>query len=146
MVQVSPFFETSFGKFVPSDRPTYRKLKRIRRLAAFAEAMASRWSRAQRRLPKNRFFRRGRSRRLATDAMLFIPFWQPRASPDAADRTVRFVAAETPLLRVFLEDHRSARHPVDVPASVVPLKLAPDELDALLAALEAWHEEVFLPW
>ena len=34
----APVFRTSFGMFVPCDRETYRKLKRIRHLAAFAEA------------------------------------------------------------------------------------------------------------
>ena len=134
--QISPVFVTRFGMHVPCDRPMYRKLKRIRHLSAFAEAMARRWTRAQRRLPKNRHFRRGRERRFVTDAMLFIPFWQPREG----------AAAASALLAMFMADYRSARHPVESPEKVVPLKLAPEEVDALLAALEAWHTEVFLPW
>ena len=144
MVQESSHvFVTRFGQYVPCNRPTYRKLKRIRHLAAFAEAMARRWTRAQRRLPKNRVFRRGRARRVVSDAMLFIPFWQPRAGSVEGSP---LHAGVTPLLEMFMQDYRSARNPVLTEAAVVPLKLAGEEIDALLAALERWHEEVFLPW
>jgi len=94
-------FQTRFGMFVPCDRETYRKLKRIRHLAGFAEVMARRWTRAQRRLPKNRVFRRGRERRVVTDAMLFGPFWIPGAQ-----------AMATPLLVRFMHAYARARHPV----------------------------------
>ena len=74
-------FRTSFGMFVPCDRETYRKLKRIRHLATFAEAERRRWDRSQRRLAHNRAFARrrgGRMLREAVDAarMIFAPFYE----------------------------------------------------------------------
>ena len=38
---------TSFGMFVPCDRQTYRKLKRIRHLVTLAEAERRRWDRSK---------------------------------------------------------------------------------------------------
>lgn len=128
-------FQTRFGMFVPCDRATYRKLKRIRHLAGFAEVMARRWTRAQRRLPKNRFFRRGRQRRAVTDAMLFAPFWLAGSK-----------ALATPLLVRFMHGYARARHPVATRDDVAPLGLEIAEIDALLRQLELWHREVFVPW
>jgi hypothetical protein len=38
-------FRTRFNLYVPCDRETYRKLKRIRHLVSFAEAERARWNR-----------------------------------------------------------------------------------------------------
>jgi hypothetical protein len=144
---ISQVFATRFGMYVPCDRAACKKLKRLRHLATFAEAMARRWSRAQRRLPKNRHFRRGRVSRPVTDAMLFIPFWHPRPVTPPIGMTLPVVsAAPTPLLETLMADYRNARSPVASAENVRPLILAADELDALLAALAMWHEQVFVPW
>ena len=78
---LSPVFRTAFAMFVPCDRETYRKLKRIRHLATFAEAERRRWHRSQRRQPHNRTFKRRRASgkivREPVDAtrMIFAPFY-----------------------------------------------------------------------
>jgi hypothetical protein len=128
-------FETRFGMFVPCDRETYRKLKRIRHLAGFAEVMARRWTRAQRRLPNNRVFRRGRERRVVTERMLFGPFWV------AGSRAVA-----TPLLVRLMQAYGRARHPVAVREEVEALGLDAGEIGALLERIEEWHRDVFVIW
>jgi len=128
-------FQTRFGMFVPCDRETYRKLKRIRHLAGFAEVMARRWTRAQRRLPKNRVFRRGRERRVVTEAMLFAPFWFPGAQ-----------AMATPLLVRFMQNYGRARYPVPTVGEVLLLGLDAVEIDLLLERIETWHKSIFRQW
>jgi len=134
-ISSTPVFRKRFGMFVPCDLPTYRQLKRIRHLLTFADAMARRWSRAQRRLPKNRWFWRGRQRRVVSDVMLFAPFWLPGT-----------VACSTDARELFLRDYHNARFPKASAEAVVPSELRADEVASLLEHLEQWHREVFVPW
>ena len=142
-------FRTSFDMYVPCDRATYRKLKRIRHLATFAEAERKRWDRSQRRLPHNRMFKRyrlrdanGRFFREPVDAarMIFAPFYDLQAAdaslslpPDAHQ------ARETLLASRFFDDYRAARHPKPTAAEVAPMKLSHAEIDELLAQIELWN-------
>jgi hypothetical protein len=131
---------TSFGMFVPCDRETYRKLKRIRHLATFAETERRRWDRSQRRLPHNRAFKRrrgpGRPERELVDAtrMIFQPFYE--LVP--AEGAVR-IAQESDRMRCFFEDYCAARHPKPAAADVTPLKMSIEQIDALLTQIEVWN-------
>jgi hypothetical protein len=142
-------FRTAFGMYVPCDRETYRKLKRIRHLATFAEAERKRWDRSQRRLPHNRTFKRfrlrdanGRFAREPVDArrMIFAPFYDL----DAAETSLGFprdarLARETDLMTRFFAAYRAARHPKPTAAAVEPLKLSVAEVDELLTRIEVWN-------
>ena len=142
-------FRTSFGLYVPCDRATYRKLKRIRHLATFAEVERRRWDRSQRRLPHNRTFKRHRLRdasgrfvREPVDPkrMMFAPFYELLA----ADVSLRFppdarLARETELLSRFFADYSAARNPKPTAAEVAPLKLSSAEIDDLLTRIEVWN-------
>jgi len=131
---------TSFGMFVPCDRETYRKLKRIRHLATFAEAERRRWDRSQKRLPHNRTFKRrcglGRPVRERADAarMIFQPFY----SLVPAEGDVR-MAQESDRMKCFFEDYRAARYPKPAAADVTPLKMSIEQIDALLIEIELWN-------
>jgi hypothetical protein len=139
-------FRTGFGMYVPCDRATYRKLKRIRHLATFAEAERKRWDRSQRRLPHNRTFKRRRTsgrpvRELVDPArMIFQPFYALHGAdsalglpPDARP------ARETDLFARFFADYRAARHPAATPAEVVAPTMSPAEIDDLLTQIEVWN-------
>jgi hypothetical protein len=140
---------TSFGRFVPCDRDTYRKLKRIRHLAAFAEVDRRRWDRSQRRLPKNRVFIRRRGSavvREPVDAlrMIFAPFYGLRLASHAGGMCAAYppdarLAEESELMARFMNDYHSARHPVANPADIRPLSLSATEIDALLQQIELWN-------
>jgi len=142
-------FRTSFGMFVPCERATYRKLKRIRHFATFAEAERRRWDRSQRRLPHNRNFKRfrlrdanGRFVRELVDArrMIFAPFY----ALDAADTSLGFppdarLARQTELLTRFSADYHAARHPKSAAGEVQPLQLSLAQIDDLLTRIEVWN-------
>jgi hypothetical protein len=135
---------TSFGHYVPCDRETYRKLKRIRHLAAFAEAERARWDRSQRRLPHNRAFKRRRGGavvREPVDArrMIFSPFFELRPAAAMELPADAVLASGTELRALFTEDYYNARRPVADPAAVRPLKLAPQQIDELLEQIELWN-------
>lgn len=138
--------QTSFGMYVPCDRETYRKLKRIRHLAGFAEAERRRWDRSQRRQPHNRTFKRRRAsgkvvRELVDGSrMIFAPFFAlvtvdaaPGYPPDAR------LTKPTELFVRFFDDYQAARHPKSNAAAVTPLKLSIHEIDALLEQIELWN-------
>jgi hypothetical protein len=148
--QLPTTYRTSFDRYAPCDRPTYKKLKRIRHLLTFAQVMARRWTRAQRRLPHNRVFRRGRDRKPVTDALIFGPFFQPALFELYLPRTGLTIketrAHPTPLLAQFLADYQNARTPISSPAQLQPLHLSPHQIDALLTPLEDWYRTTFLPW
>ena len=146
---VTTAFRTSFGMYVPCDRATYRKLKRIRHLATFAEAERRRWDRSQRRLPHNRTFKRfrlrdanGRFVREPADArrMIFAQFYdlQP-ADPSLGFPGDARLACATNLMTTFFADYEAARHPKATVAEVLPLKLSIAEIDDLLTRIEVWN-------
>lgn len=138
-------YPTRFGMFAACDRETYRKLKRIRHLAGFAEAECRRWNRSQRRLPHNRVFKRRRGGKVvrelvSAERMIFAQFFEfgpvdpaPGWPGDAR------VARGTQLLARFYADYGNARKPKVLPAEVVPLKLSPAEVDDLLGRIELWN-------
>jgi hypothetical protein len=138
-------FRTSFGMYVPCDRERYRKLKRIRHLAAFAEAERRRWDRSQRRLPHNRAFKRRRGGRVVREAvdaarMIFAPFYElPPADPSLGLPPDARPARETGLLPRFLADYHGARRPVPDAAAVRPPALTIAEVNALLERIEVWN-------
>ena len=143
-------YPTRFGMFAPCDKETYRKLKRIRHLAGFAEAERRRWDRAQRRLPHNRAFKRRRCRVVTPEPvderrMLFAPFFAPQsAAPSSTDSKFNWppdarLTAATELHARFLRDYQAARHPRPEPQDVRPLSLTPPEIDALLEQIELWN-------
>jgi hypothetical protein len=144
-VSTTPF-RTSFGLFVPCDRETYRKLKRIRHLAAFAEAERRRWDKSQRRLPQNRTFKRRRSsgkvvREMVDVArMVFAPFYNlPPTDPSLGLPADARVCRETELFARFFDDYRQARHPQADASAVGPMNLKAAEIDALLEQVELWN-------
>ena len=139
-------FRTSFGMFVPCDRETYRKLKRIRHLATFAEAERDRWDRSQRRLPHNRTFKRRRGpgrpvRELVDEArMIFALFYELHpADPALALPADAKIARQTDLMARFLDDYHQARHPKPQAAEVLPLKLSIDQINEILTQIEVWN-------
>lgn len=138
-------YRTSFGMFVPCDRETYRKLKRVRHLAGFAEAEARRWDRSQRRLPHNRAFKRRRGGRLVREPvdegrMVFAPFYELKAAvPGRGLREDARVVCGTALLAAFRADYDAARRPVPEAGMVAPMQLAAHELDELLERIEVWN-------
>ena len=143
-------YRTRFGMFAPCDRETYRRLKRIRHLAGFAEAERRRWDRSQRRLPHNRAFRRRRGGRVvrepvSAERMVFGPLYELRpageaeAGAGAAWPAGARLARPTELFSRFFEDYHSARRPKATAGEVRPLKLAPAEIDRLLGQIELWN-------
>ena len=143
----SPFtvFRTRFNLYVPCDRETYRKLKRIRHLVGFDEAERARWNRSQRRQPHNRLFKRRRGGRVVREPvdatrMVFAPLFELRPAPE----TLRLppdaqLAHGTELLTLFYEDYLSAKHPVPDPAAVKPPRLTAPQVDQLLEQIELWN-------
>jgi hypothetical protein len=142
-------FRTSFGQYVPCDRATYRKLKRIRHLATFAEAERKRWDRSQRRLPHNRTFKRHRLRDAAgrfvrepVDArrMIFPSFYElVAADPSLGLPPDARLTRQTELFARFFADYRAVKHPKPTAGEVGPLKLSIAELDELLTRIEVWN-------
>ena len=138
-------FRTRFGMFVPCDRETYRKLKRVRHLAAFAEAERRRWGRAQRRLPQNRTFPRRRDGRRVRELvrpgrMIFGPFYAlAPAGPEARLPANARLATGTEMLSRFFADYDAARHPVTTAEEVGPMRLSAAEIDELLERIEVWN-------
>ena len=139
-------FRTSFGMFVPCDRETYRKLKRIRHLAGFAEVERRRWDRSQSRLAHNRKFKRrrpsGKIVREPVDEcrMIFLSFYGlSRAAAAACMPVDARMACTTPLHERFFESYRAARYPKPTAAEVQPLALSREEIDWLLEQIEVWN-------
>lgn len=138
-------FRTRFGMFVPCDRETYRKLKRVRHLAAFAEAERRRWDRAQRRRPQNRAFTRRRDGRPVREPvrpgrMIFAPFYAlAPAGPAPGMPADARLARGTELLSRFFAAYNAARHPGAQPADVRPMQLSAAEIDELLERIELWN-------
>ena len=138
-------FRTRFNLYVPCDRETYRKLKRIRHLVSFAEAERARWNRSQRRLPHNRAFTRRRGGRLVREPvdagrMIFGPFFELHPAP-AGLRLPQDakLAAGTELLTRFYEDYLNAKRPVPDPAAVKPPRLTARQIDQILEQIELWN-------
>ncbi len=137
-------FKTSFGKFVPCDKATYKKLKRINHLyTQFAWNEAYRWDKSQRRNPEKRTFRRYSAavkRKIKvpfTEAVLFEPFYKLRVSSPTERYPKRYVY-NTLLWDDFTDDMDSVRALKDTAEEVVPLKLSAEQIDDLLVKIEAW--------
>jgi hypothetical protein len=139
-------FPTGFGMFAPCDRQTYRKLKRIRHLAGFAEVERRRWDRSQPRLPHNRTFKRRRAsgkivrEPVDENRMIFKPFFELRpVEPTSVYPVDARLAGPTDLHARFFEDYRAARHPKATAAEVRPLSLSRQKIDSLLEQIELWN-------
>jgi hypothetical protein len=138
-------FRTRFNWYVPCDRQTYRKLKRIRHLVGFAEAERARWNRSQRRQPHNRVFKRRRGDKVVREPadasrMVFAPLFELRPAPPAMGLPPdALLAAGTELLTLFYADYLSARHPVPDASAVKPPRLTAMQIDELLERIELWN-------
>lgn len=143
-------FTNARNKFFPCDKETYKKLKAIRRFTEFAKDWAGRWERAQKRLLKNRTFRLfydGKIQRIACkDSWLFGTFFTAgqntrKVWSNALGYHQETTACidNTPLYIRFLNDYQEARTPKDTAEEVVQPNLTVEELDAILAEIQAWH-------
>lgn len=156
-------FETSFGKFCPCDKATYKKLKRIRFLLEKEKKTNGRFKWFWRKAPQNRCIRDKKAGTVTpvSEPVLFEPFYTKVALPenswfawlrkDYADQPKRlaslpvpeqnkFKIEETQLLQDFLADRVNARFPQEKAEYVKPLKLTIEQIDSLLNALEARHK------
>jgi hypothetical protein len=145
-VHAAVVYRTSFNMFVPCDRETYRKLKRIRHLLTFAQAERRRWDRSQRRLPHNRAFKRRRSsgkivRELVNEArMISTPMFELRAAPPSLGMPADArVARQTELHENFMHAYHAARDPKPAPEAVAAMTLTKEQIDALLTQIELWN-------
>lgn len=125
--------QTSFGKYVPCDRATYKKLKRINHiLHQCARVWADRWERSQKRLPHNRYYTFKKVRFMVKDSWIFSQFWTIGTGRQSN------CLMPTPLYKQFLDSYKSARYPKEKSEQVVPLSFTTEEIDRLLADIEAF--------
>jgi len=133
-------FKTSFDQYVPCDKATYKKLKRIVHLfTQHVRPWANRWERSRNREEKNRYFvfnkkehQHKKKTHMVTDSWVFAPLFNRDGD----------ILTMTDLHRDLFADCWSARTPVANPEQVQPLKLSLAELDKLERELVAFIEQM----
>ena len=122
--------QTSFGMFVPCDKATYKKLKRIFHLfTQFVRPWEDRWQRSQARQLHNRHFTLRKVRYEVKDSWVFRPF---------SDFLKNNRVVPSDLWRDFSADYWAARTPVKTPEEVKSPKLSVAQIDKLLMDIEAF--------
>ncbi len=147
---------TSFGMFAPCDRPTYKKLKRIRHLLEqVCKRRNAQFARYWRKARHNRVIRdkKAGTETPLSEPKLFAPFFEKvdlwaripsnlrkyyNYSWNDTDAQSRWGVESTQLLKDFLCDHASAKRPVVKVEDVIPLRLSVKQIDALLAQIEEY--------
>jgi hypothetical protein len=139
----APVFQTAFGKFAACDKETWKKLKKIRRLAQFAEHRSDRWMAWNRKIPKNR--RTKKTGQAWPEPVLFARFYRLEPRKRHSWETWMHEGQHTHLVVCtaehdrFFADYWTARHVTDTPEELRPLSMTVEEIDALLADIEAWY-------